>query len=133
MQKLPALSLAASLHILRITIALIFTAHAVMRIANETIPQFGGFLESKGLPAGTLLVWGITVFEIAGGILLALGYLQRIIAYLFIALLLAGIVLIHAQLGWWVGEHGDGGMEYSVALIAGLLVVAAAPKPATII
>jgi putative oxidoreductase len=128
MQKLPALSLSVSLNILRVTIALIFAAHAAARIAFETIPIFGEFLESKGLPAGNALVWGITAFEIIGGILLALGYMQRLIAYLLIVLLIVGIVLIHAQLGWWVGEHGDGGMEYSVALIAGLLVIAAEKK-----
>ncbi|MGL5888807.1 MAG: DoxX family protein, partial [Bacteroidia bacterium] len=114
-----------ALLIMRVTLALIFSAHAVTRIINETIPQFGGFLESKGFPAGNAIVWCITILEIVGGLMLALGFMQRLLAYLFIALLVAGIVLIHAQLGWWVGEHGDGGSEYSVALIAGLLVIAA--------
>ena len=41
-----------------------------------------------------------------------------------------GIVLIHAGNGWWVGEHGTGGSEYSVALILMLLVVAAADRVA---
>ena len=36
-----------------------------------------------------------------------------------------GIWLIHRHTGWFVGEHGVGGSEYSVALLAMLLVVAA--------
>jgi putative oxidoreductase len=36
-----------------------------------------------------------------------------------------GIVFIRAQLGWFVGAHGTGGMEYSLCLMVSLLVVAA--------
>ena len=36
-----------------------------------------------------------------------------------------GIWLIHRHNGWFVGEHGTGGSEYSVALLAMLLVIAA--------
>ena len=36
-----------------------------------------------------------------------------------------GIVLIHRHFGWFVGEHGTGGSEYSVALIVLLLIVIA--------
>ena len=36
-----------------------------------------------------------------------------------------GIALIHRHNGWFVGEHGTGGSEYSVALLAMLLVIAA--------
>lgn len=110
---------------LRVTVASIFIAHAITRIVNGTVDQFAGFLESKGLPQGHLLVWAITAFEIGGGALLLLGKFQRQLAIGFIGMLLAGIVIIHAKLGWWVGEHGTGGMEYSVALIAALLVIGA--------
>ena len=41
-----------------------------------------------------------------------------------------GIVLIHRHLGWFVGEHGTGGSEYSVALIVMLLVLATADRHA---
>jgi putative oxidoreductase len=73
-----------------------------------------------------MLVWGITVFELAAGSMLMIGYRARVAALGFIAMLLAGIVLIHRHLGWFVGEHGTGGSEYSVALILALLVIAAA-------
>lgn len=82
-------------------------------------------MESKGLPYGVAWVWAITAYEIAGGLLLLLGIYTRLLSAGFIILLLAGIVLIHASLGWFVGEHGTGGCEYSVILIVALLVVAA--------
>ena len=39
---------------------------------------------------------------------------------------LGGIIIIHAKLGWFVGEHGTGGSEYSVCLLLCLLVIASA-------
>jgi len=33
-------------------------------------------------------------------------------------------VLIHSKFGWFVGEHGTGGSEYSVALLLLLFLVA---------
>lgn len=41
-----------------------------------------------------------------------------------------GIVTIHAKLGWFGGEHGTGVMEYSPALIASLITIAAADRDA---
>ena len=35
-------------------------------------------------------------------------------------------MIIHARLGWFVGEHGTGGMDYSLSLMVSLLVIAAA-------
>lgn len=129
--QFPFLSLRLCLLLLRLSLAVIFMAHAVVRIANGTIPRFGGFLESEGLPAGEVLVWGITVFEIAAGILLAAGKYVRWVSAGFVLLLLTGIVLIHAELGWFVGEHGSGGCEYSFILIIALMVTAAADRTAS--
>jgi putative oxidoreductase len=125
MQRFPFLSLPQSLVILRFALAIVFFMHAIVRLFNGTIPQFGGFLNSKGLVIGVPLVWMITVFEIIGSILLALGYYKKILSAGFIILLLVGILLIHASLGWFVGEHGSGGSEYSFILIVALVVVAA--------
>lgn len=116
-----------SLIALRVAIALVFLAHALVRVLSiGSMATFSGFLHKQGLIFGNLLVWGLTVFEIAGGLLLALGSFTRWLAAGFIIILLMGIVLIHLQRGWFVGEHGTGGMEYSFILIVALLVVMAA-------
>lgn len=126
MKRFPFLTLKQSLLILRISVAAIFLAHAVVRVLLPgSIDQFAGYLNNKGLVYGKAIVWVITVFELAGGAALAIGYCKRLMAAGFIILLLAGILLIHAQRGWFTGEHGSGGCEYSFVLIIALLVVAA--------
>lgn len=37
---------------------------------------------------------------------------------------IGGIALIHSKLGWFVGEHGTGGSEFSVALLLLLYLIA---------
>ena len=126
------LTVARSILLLRISIAVVFLAHAIVRIGNHTIGRFGEFLDNKGFIYGTALVWLITTFEIVGGILLALGLFTKILAAGFILILLTGIILIHCSLGWFVGEHGSGGMEYSFILIMSLITVIAAGDQKTI-
>lgn len=128
MKQFPFLSLKQALLLLRISVALIFIAHAVVRLMNGTIPRFGGFLTTKGLPFGITLVWAVTAFEIIGGLLLAFGYFTKWLSAGFIIMLLAGIILIHASLGWFVGEHDTGGSEYSFILIVALIVIASSKK-----
>lgn len=127
----PFITLRTSLVLLRVTTAFMFLAHAGMRVANGSVSQFGAFLESRGFPRGEAWVWGITAFELLGGLTMALGRFTRWLALGFIGMLLIGIALIHARLGWFVGEHGTGGSEYSVILIAALIVVAAADRRAS--
>lgn len=126
--RYPFLTLRQALIVLRVAVAGFFLAHAVVRIVHGTVPRFGGFLESKGLPMGVALVWAITAYELIGGALLLAGRCVRAVTVGFLGILLGGIVLIHWQLGWFVGEHGSGGMEYSLALAVALLVIAAAER-----
>ncbi len=120
-----------ALIILRVGTAALFMAHALVRVMKSgSIPQFGLFLEKSGVPQGIAVVWLITVFELGGGLLMALGFRTRYMAAGFGVILLGGIVLIHRHLGWFVGEHGTGGSEYSVALLLALLVIASADSSA---
>lgn len=109
----------------RIAVAGFFTAHAVTRIVLGTIPQFTLFMDSQGFPAPEAWVWAITVTEIVAGVLLVAGRQVRIAAGALLAIAAVGILLIHRHFGWFVGEHGTGGSEYSVALIILLLIVIA--------
>lgn len=124
----PFLSLAQALALARIVTALLFMAHAVVRIANGSIPQFGKFMSSVGFPQGQSVVWAITIVELVAGTLLILNLHVRYAATALFAIAAGGIVLIHRHLGWFVGEHGTGGSEYSVALMLLLVVVAAADR-----
>ncbi len=127
-QHFPYVSLRHALVAARIATAIFFMAHAGMRIANGTIPQFGSFMETLGFPWGVGWVWAITVSELVCGTLLILGKYVRLATIPLFLIASTGIVLIHRHLGWFVGEHGTGGSEYSVALMVLLLVIAAGDR-----
>lgn len=114
-----------SLHLLRVVTAVLFMAHAAVRIGNDTIPRFAEFMEAQGFPYGAAWVWTITLYELAAGTLLILNVGVRWAASGLALIAAVGILLIHWKNGWFVGEHGVGGSEYSVALLVMLLVVAA--------
>ena len=128
MQRFPFLPLPVMLPVMRYSVAVIFFLHAIVRVFNGTIPRFADYLTSKGLPSGTGLVIAITVLEIGGSVLLVLDVWVRQVAAALFVMLLIGIILIHAENGWFTGEHGTGGIEYSFLLMIGLMVIAAAQK-----
>ncbi|MCZ8074698.1 MAG: hypothetical protein CFE41_01080 [Burkholderiales bacterium PBB2] len=126
---LPCLSLRQALWVLRLGIPALFMAHAVTRIFNGTIPRFAGYLSQFSfLPEPLLWVWAITATEIIAGSCLMLGIAMRWAAAALAVIALGGMALIHVHRGWFVGEHGSGGVEYSVCLLLGLLVLAAADR-----
>jgi putative oxidoreductase len=128
LNNFPWLQLSHTLALARIATAGFFMAHAAVRIANGSIPQFAVFMEAQGFPAGLAVVWAITLTELVCGTLLIVNRWTRWATVPLLAIALGGIVLIHRHLGWFVGEHGTGGSEYSVALIVLLLVAAAADR-----
>jgi putative oxidoreductase len=115
-----------ALLLLRLVLALLIFIHGAARIAYGSVDDFGGFLSASGFPLGFYVAWAITLFEIVGSVLLAVGYYAWIIAAVFIVELAAGIVLIHYKEGWFVVGHGRNGVEYSILLIAAFLTIAAA-------
>lgn len=133
MKKFPFLSLSQALFLLRIALAVVFIAHAAVRISGGTIERFAGFLANKGFPLSTVIVWLITIYELGGSLLLIAGRFTRRISLGFILILLAGIFIIHihADSRWFVGEHGTGGSEYSFILIMAFVVIAAGNREKT--
>jgi len=99
-------------------------SHGVMRIYAGTVGGFGEFLGASGFPLGVAVAWGITVFEILGGLALSIGYAVRWIPLVFIIELIVGIILVHAPRGWFVVGYTLGGAEFSTLLIFCFLLVA---------
>jgi putative oxidoreductase len=128
MKAFPFLSSKHALILLRVAIAVMFMAHAGVRVMNGTIPRFAGFMENLGFPYGMAWVWAITLFELIGGTLLIMGQFSRWMAAGFMLISGMGIVLIHAAKGWFVGEHGAGGAEYSIVLFVACVVLAAVDR-----
>lgn len=128
MHAFPFLTVKQAMILLRIAIAIMFMAHAGVRVMNGTIPRFAGFLEGLGFFYGLGWVWAITAFELIGGAMLIVGQFTRWMTAGFMLISGMGIVLIHAAKGWFVGEHGSGGVEYSIVLFVACVVLAAADR-----
>jgi putative oxidoreductase len=125
-RELPFASLSVGLGLLRIAMAILFTAHVVVRIAHWTIPQFALFMGNAGFPFSFAWVRGITIVEIIAALLLIANRFVRVATTAFATIAFTGLIPIHRHFGWFVGEHGTGSSEYSVALIFILLLIAAA-------
>lgn len=123
-------SLPVALLIARLGTAGFFLAHAVVRIFNGSIVRFGAFMESIGFPNGLTTVWIITTAEIIASVMLIFGFAVRLGTFILFSIAGVGIILIHRHAGWFVGEHGTGGSEYSVALMVLLVLVASADADA---
>ena len=102
-------------------VATLLFIHGVFRAATGGVAGFGEFLAGNHIPFGLAVAWAITIIEILGTLAFALGRWVRPLALYFAAELCAGILLVHAQEGWFVVGGGRNGMEYSVVLIALLL------------
>lgn len=115
-----------ALIILRIVVAGLILVHGISRIYLGIVDDFGVFLASKGFPLGFYVAWAITVFEIAGSIILMIGRYVLPVSIIFAAHLFAGILLVHLKEGWFVVGAGRNGVEYSVLLITVFVTLAIA-------
>lgn len=116
---------------LRLVLAGLIAAHGWARWYHGGVAPFGQWLDGLGFPFGMGIAVGVTVVEIVGTPLYALGRLLLPLSLLYAAIYIMGILLVHAPAGWFVVGLGRNGMEYSVLLIACLLLVGAcAPRRA---
>ena len=109
---------------LRITLGLLLAIHGVFRVYDRGVGGFGEFLGASHVPAGALIAWLVTLVEVVGGPVMALGFFVRPLCAWFAVVLTAGILLVHSKAGWFVVGGGRNGMEYSVLLIVCLAVTA---------
>ena len=109
--------------LLRVGVAVLLFIHGVFRVVDGGVTPFGGFLGTKGIPFGSAVAWLLTVVELIGTPLLAIGRFTRPLVVWFALELAAGIVLVHAKEGWFVVGGGRNGVEYSVALLIALIAI----------
>jgi putative oxidoreductase len=110
----------------RVTTAALLFAHGVARLLSGGVAPFGDWLASQGIPAGLAVAWAVTGFELLAPPVWALGRFVRVLCAVHALILLVGVVMVHAPVGWFVVGLGRNGMEYSVLLIACLAAVASA-------
>ena len=109
--------------LLRLVLAVIIAAHGWARLTHGAVAPFGNWLDGLGFPLGMAIAWGITLLEITGSVLLAIGRFVAPLTLVYAFIYTMGIVLVHAKAGWFVVGLGRNGMEFSVLLIACLLCV----------
>ena len=111
-----------ALLLLRLSLGVMFLAHAWLKFGVFTMPGFAGFLGQVGLPAA--LAWPIVLAEAIGGLALILGVYARAVSVALLPVLL-GALMVHAGNGW-VFNAPNGGWEYPAFLAVAALVQALA-------
>lgn len=105
--------------LLRVTLGVLFLAHAGLKLFVFTPAGFVHYFDSLGLPA--VLAYAVLALEVAGGVALVLGIYAPLVAVPLAIEMLATIVIVHGKNGWMFMNKG-GGWEFpalwTIALIA---------------
>lgn len=111
--------------LLRLAVAVILLMHSVPGMFNNGIQEFGeGYLNQVGFaPFGVALAWAIKLSHVVNAVCLVLGKYVKLSSVPTLLVLIAGIVMIHFQEGWFVVGGGRNGMEFNFLLIVALLTV----------
>lgn len=106
--------------LLRLSLGVVFIAHALLKVFVFTVPGTVQFFVSVGLPGA--LAYPVIAGEFFGGLALIAGVFVRPVA-LGLALIAFGAILPHAGNGWVFNATG-GGWEYPLFLALTSLVQA---------
>jgi putative oxidoreductase len=107
--------------LLRISLAIMFFAHAWLKIVVFTPVGTFKYFQSLGVPG--FFAYLTMAAEVGGGLLLLLGIETRWVALLLVPLMLGTIVLVHGKNGFFF-TNKDGGWEYPAFWVGGLVVLA---------
>jgi putative oxidoreductase len=112
--------------VLRVVLGLLFMGHGAQKLfgmfGGYGIEGTGGFFESLGLRPGRFHAFNAGAAELAGGALLALGFLTPLAAAMLIGVMVVAIATVHWSHGVWSSE---GGYEYNLVNIAAVFAITA--------
>jgi putative oxidoreductase len=103
--------------ILRITLGILFLAHAGLKVFVFTPAGAAQFFGSLGLPPA--LAYLTILVETVGGVALILGFHTRWVSLALIPVLLGAIAFVHGPAGFFF-NNPNGGWEYLAFWIAAL-------------
>lgn len=106
--------------ILRISMGLLFLAHAGLKVFVFTVPGFAAFFASLGLPP--IFAYATIALEVAGAVALILGIYASWVALPLALELLGTIVMVHGKNGW-LFSNPNGGWEFPALWIVALLAL----------
>lgn len=99
--------------LLRISLGIMWIAHAMLKWLVFTLPGTAQFFDSVGLPG--LLAYPVFTVELLGGLMLVLGIYARQVS-LALTPVMAVAASVHVHNGW-VHTSPGGGWEYPVFLV----------------
>jgi putative oxidoreductase len=106
--------------VLRLSLGLMFVAHALLKLFVFTLPGTAKFFQSMGLPGP--LAYAVFAAELIGGVLLIAGVGTRWVSAALVPVLL-GATWAHAGNGWLFSVP-NGGWEYPAFLTVATVVQA---------
>lgn len=110
----------AVLLILRLALGVVFIAHGWDKAVHTGVEQTAQQWADMHIPQPTLSVWVVSVVEMLGGALLALGFLTPAVAGVLSLTMVAAFYFVHLGNGLFVS---DGGSELVTVLFAACLVL----------
>jgi putative oxidoreductase len=108
-----------ALLLLRVTLGVMFIAHAALKVFVFTVPGFAGFLAQVGMPS--FMALPVILLEAFGGLALILGVYARAVALVLTPVLL-GALSVHVGNGW-LFTAPNGGWEYPAFLVVAALTI----------
>lgn len=103
--------------LLRVSMGILFLAHAWLKIVIFTPAGTAGYFESLGLPGA--LAYLVILAEFVGGIALIVGFQVRWVSLALIPVLLGSIYTPHGAAGFFFSNEG-GGWEFPAFWAAAL-------------
>ncbi|MGO3361244.1 MAG: DoxX family protein [Corynebacterium sp.] len=110
----------AALLLLRVALGVVFIAHGWDKAFQTGIDETARMWSGMQIPQPTLSVWVVSIVEMLGGALLALGFLTPAAAGVLALDMVAAFYFVHLGNGLFVA---DGGGELVVVLFAACLVL----------
>jgi putative oxidoreductase len=107
--------------ILRVSMGVLFLAHAWLKLAIFTPAGTAAFFESLGFPG--FLAYVVIAAELAGGVTLIAGAWSRIVSLALVPVLLGSIYAPHGAAGFFFSNEG-GGWEFPAFWAIALIVQA---------
>lgn len=112
MSHQPFQSTQIGISMLRLSLGVMWIAHALLKLLVFTLPGTADFFQSVGFPG--FLAYPVFAVELLGGIALVLGVYARQISLILVPVMLAA-ASVHFGNGW-VFTSPNGGWEYPVFL-----------------
>lgn len=109
----------AGLLVLRGVVGAVFLMHGWQKVFQLGVPQVTGFFAQAGIPLPEVAAPVVAWLELAGGALLVLGVLTRLVALLFAVQMVGAIWFVHLPAGFFLPN----GYEFALTLLGASLAL----------